>query len=73
MHTNYLFFFVKYVFIYYKPSKLFAFFFFFLDIYPFDDRPSRCVFMSEILEKLDGQNWWEMSNLEQVKTMWNRL
>lgn len=47
--------------------------FFFLDIYPFDDRPSRCVFMSEILEKLDGQNWWEMSNLEQVKTMWNRL
>lgn len=48
-------------------------FFFFLDIYPFDDRPSRCVFMSEILEKLDGQNWWEMSNLEQVKTMWNRL
>lgn len=72
MHTNYLFFFVKYVFIYYKPSKLFAFFFF-LDIYPFDDRPSRCVFMSEILEKLDGQNWWEMSNLEQVKTMWNRL
>lgn len=27
--------------------------------------------MSEIQEKLDGQNWWEMSNLEQVKTMWN--
>lgn len=43
----------------------------FLDIYPYDDRPSRCVFMSEIQEKLDGQNWWEMSNLEQVKTMWN--
>lgn len=56
-----------------NPVNCLLFFFFFLDIYPFDDRPSRCVFMSEILEKLDGQNWWEMSNLEQVKTMWNRL
>lgn len=36
------------------------------DIHPYDDRPSRCVYMSEILEKLDGQNWWEMSNLEQA-------
>ena len=24
--------------------------------------------MSEIHEKLDGQTWWEMSNLEQVST-----
>lgn len=45
----------------------------FLDIHPYDDRPSRCVYMLEILEKLDGQNWWEMSNLEQVKTIWNHL
>lgn len=60
------FFFIKNISINYKPIKLF-----FLDIYPYDDRPSRCVFMSEIQEKLDGQNWWEMSNLEQVKTMWN--
>lgn len=59
------FFFIKYISINYKPIKLF------LDIYPYDDRPSRCVFMSEIQEKLDGQNWLEMSNLEQVKTMWN--
>lgn len=27
--------------------------------------------MLEILEKFDGQNWWEMLNLEQVKIMWN--
>nr|XP_022317607.1 ubiquitin conjugation factor E4 A-like [Crassostrea virginica] len=35
------------------------------DIHPYDDRPTRCVYMSEIHEKLDGQTWWEMSSLEQ--------
>ncbi|XP_061168185.1 ubiquitin conjugation factor E4 A-like [Saccostrea echinata] len=36
------------------------------EVHPYEDRPSRCVFMSEMYETLEGQTWWEMANLEQA-------